>query len=156
MCDHVTWVFLNFSFSVCRTTWLDRPALNSPSTLTFYGSKHIKAPDSASQKSPFNKIILNTLYLPSSSLKTEETPGGLQSLKKQADIQKDTAAPWDWRCLQRSQMEFFMAHPELQGPPTTIPRPAGSASPRSLLETQFPGLRPTESETLGLGPKSEP
>lgn len=50
--------------------------------------KHIKACDTASQKSPFNKIILNALDLPSSALEMEKLPRGPQSLKKQADMQK--------------------------------------------------------------------
>lgn len=50
--------------------------------------KHIKACDTASQKSPFNKIVLNALDLPSSALETEKLPRGPQSLKKQADMQK--------------------------------------------------------------------
>lgn len=44
--------------------------------------KHIKACDTASQKSPFNKIVLNTLDLPSSALETEKLPRGPQEFEE--------------------------------------------------------------------------
>lgn len=134
-------------------------ALYFPSTLTFYGSKHIKACDKASQKSSFNKIFLNTLHPPSTGLEREKLPQDHRVWRVGRRGGEDTTIQWIQSYLWGGTRIKLCNGAQVRPKPQSVvlqvrPQTCSVSSTWELVRHVNPWacLRPPESETWEWSP----